>query len=230
MLKNQFYWSISKDMKKCIILANGKPPHKSVIEYLNKKNYSTLICADGGANSARKLKINPDFIIGDLDSINKTTLSKFKFSSRIIQIKRQNDTDVEKCLKFVIRKKFDEAVLLGVTGNRLDHTLCNIGIVLKFFTRIKLRIIAENSILTPYKGNIELKTNPNETISLYGFDKKTKLSSSDFKYPLINVSLPFGKKESTSNVVLSDCLHIKVKGGIIFIIRDYKTIKKYDLL
>jgi thiamine pyrophosphokinase len=217
-------------MKKCIVLANGKPPHKSVIEYLKKKDYSTLICADGGANSTRKLKITPDFIIGDFDSISETTLYKFKLSSKIIQIKRQNDTDVEKCLKFAIQKKFDEAVLLGVTGNRLDHTFCNLGIVLKFFNRIKLRIIAENSILTPYTGNIELKTHPNETISLYGFDKKTKLNASGLKYPLKNVSLPFGKKESTSNMALSNSLHIKVKGGLIFIIRDYQTIKKYDLL
>ena len=217
-------------MKKCIILANGKPPHKSIIEYLKEKNYSILICADGGANSARKLKITPDFIIGDLDSISETTLKKFKSRSRIIQINRQNDTDVEKCLKFAIRKKFDEAILLGVTGNRLDHTFCNLGIVIKFFDRIKLKIIAENSILTPYTGDIELKTHLNETISLYGFDKKTKLSSNELKYTLKNVSLPFGKKESTSNIALSNPLHIKVIGGIIFIIRDYQTIKKYDLL
>ncbi len=217
-------------MKKCIILANGKPPHKSVIEYLKKKNYLTLLCADGGTNSAGRLKIIPDFIIGDFDSISEPTLNKFKSSSKIIQIKRQNDTDVEKCLKFAIRKKFNEAILLGVTGNRLDHTFCNLGIVLKFFNRIKLGIIAENSILTPYTGNIELKTHPNETISLYGLDNKTKIKSFELKYPLKNVTLPFGKKESTSNVALSNPLHIQVKGGIIFIIRDYQTIKKYDLL
>ena len=217
-------------MKKCIILANGKPPHKSVIEYLKKKNYSTLICADGGANSAKRLKINPDYIIGDFDSINESTLNKFKLISKIIQIKRQNDTDVEKCLKFAIRKKFNEAILLGVTGNRLDHTFCNLGIVLKFFNKIKLRIIAENSILTPYTGDIKLRTHPNETISLYGFDKKTKIKSKDLKYPLKNISLPFGKKESTSNIALSNSLHLQVTGGIIFIIRDYQTVKRYDLL
>ena len=217
-------------MKKCIILANGKTPQRSVIEYLKKKNYSTLICADGGANSARKLKILPDFIIGDLDSIDYQSLTKFKKSSKIIQIKRQNDTDVEKCLKFAIKKKFTESVLLGVTGNRLDHTFCNLGIVIKFYNRIKLRIIAENSILTPYTGKIELKTYPDETISLYGFDKKTKIFSRDLKYPLKNISLPFGEKESTSNIALTNSTKINISGGIIFVIRDYHKVKKYDLL
>ena len=217
-------------MKKCIILANGKTPQRSVIEYLKKKNYSTLICADGGANSARKLKILPDFIIGDLDSIDYQSLTKFKKSSKIIQIKRQNDTDVEKCLKFAIKKKFTESVLLGVTGNRLDHTFCNLGIVIKFYNRIKLRIIAENSILTPYTGKFELKTYPDETISLYGFDKKTKIFSRDLKYPLKNISLPFGEKESTSNIALTNSTKINISGGIIFVIRDYHKVKKYDLL
>jgi len=217
-------------MKKCIILANGKSPQLSVIEYLKKKNYSTLICADGGANSANKLKIVPDFILGDFDSIDKQTLNKFKANSKIIQIKRQNDTDVEKCLKFAIKKKFNEAVLLGVTGNRLDHTFCNLGIVIKFYDKIKLGIIAENSILTPYTGKVELKTYPGETISLYGFDKKTKIYSRDLKYPLKNISLPFGEKESTSNIALTSSTKINITGGIIFIIRDYYTVKTYDLL
>ena len=217
-------------MNKCIILANGKSPQLSVIEYLKKKNYSTLICADGGANSANKLKIVPDFILGDFDSIDKQTLNKFKANSKIIQIKRQNDTDVEKCLKFAIKKKFSEAVLLGVTGNRLDHTFCNLGIVIKFYDKIKLGIIAENSILIPYIGKVELKTYPGETISLYGFDKKTKIYSRDLKYPLKNISLPFGEKESTSNIALTSSTKINITGGIIFLIRDYYTVKKYDLL
>ena len=217
-------------MKKCLILANGKPPNKSVIEYLKKKNYSTLICADGGANSADKLKIVPDFIIGDFDSVNKQTLNKFNVSSKIIQIKRQNDTDIEKCLKFAIKNKFTESILLGVTGNRLYHTFCNLGIVIKFYNKIKLKIVAENSILTPYTGRIDLKTYPGETISLYGFDKKTKIYSKDLKYPLKNISLPFGQKESTSNIALNNSTKIKITGGIIFVIRDYHIVKKYDLL
>ncbi|MCK7517698.1 MAG: hypothetical protein MZV64_08270 [Ignavibacteriales bacterium] len=55
-------------MKKCLIIANGKSPTKKVVEYFYSKGFNTIICADGGANSARKLGIIPDFIIGDLDS------------------------------------------------------------------------------------------------------------------------------------------------------------------
>lgn len=213
-------------MKKCLILANGKPPKKSIINFLKKKNYSTLICADGGANKARKLNLIPDFIIGDLDSIEKTTLKYFNNKSEIIKLERQNDTDVEKCLKFAISKKFQEVILLGVTGDRLDHTFCNLGIVIKFFNEINLKIIAENSVLIPYKNNVILHTVPDETISLYGFDERTKITSEGLKYPLNNAALPFGKKESTSNQAISRKVKLKIKGGIIFLIRDIKSIMK----
>ncbi|MCH6575770.1 MAG: thiamine diphosphokinase [Bacteroidetes bacterium] len=216
-------------MKKCIILANGKSPRKSVITFFQKNGFDTLLCADGGADSALRLGLTPDYIIGDLDSISKEAIKEFKNTSKILQYKRQNDTDVEKCLKFAIKNKFNEALLIGVTGNRLDHTLCNIGIVLKFFNKIKLSLLAENSYLKHDTGDVRLQTQKSEIISLYGFDKKTKITSKGLKYPLKNISLPFGDKESTSNVSTSNSIQLKIRKGIIFIIRDFNFIKKYDL-
>lgn len=216
-------------MKKCIILANGKPPKKSVITFFQKRNYKKLICADGGANSALKMDLVPDVIIGDLDSISPAALNEFKSISKVIRLKRQNDTDVEKCLKYAISKGYDEALLVGMTGNRLDHTFCNLGIVLKFFPKINISFVAENSYLKPYNRKAELKTYKGETISVYGFDRKTKISSVGLEFPLKNISLPFGEKESTSNIVTSDKVELKISNGVIFVIRNVKTMMKYDL-
>ena len=216
-------------MKKCIVLANGKPPKKSLITFFQQKDFKTLICADGGANSALKMKLIPDYIIGDLDSISSVALKRLGNASKIIQLKRQNDTDVEKCLKYAIKKNYTEALLVGVTGNRLDHTFCNLGIVLKFFPQINISLIAEDSFLKPYAGSVKLKTFPGETISLYGFDRKTKIISKGLKYPLNNVPLPFGERESTSNVAAGKKVELNISGGVIFVIRDVNQMIKYDL-
>lgn len=213
-------------MKKCIIIANGKAPRKSVLEYLVQQGYTKIICADGGANSAMRLGIVPDFIIGDLDSISERALKYFGSKSEIFRVPRQNDTDVEKCLKFAIRKGYKEAVLVGVTGDRLDHTFCNLGIVLKFFHRISLKIVAEKSLLSAHSGNADLLTAPGETISVYGFDAKTKITSSGLKYPLKNTALPFGTRESTSNVAVGNKVVLKIKNGIIFVIRDFNRVRR----
>ncbi len=82
-------------MKKCIILANGKSPKKKeIISYISK-NYD-LICADGGANSAYKLGIIPNFIVGDLDSIKPKVKKFFKEYSVII---KDSNQDLNRCTK-----------------------------------------------------------------------------------------------------------------------------------
>jgi thiamine pyrophosphokinase len=217
------------EKNKCIILANGKPPAKSVLSFLNNNGYSILICADGGANSARKLNVFPNYIIGDLDSITNYTLKYYTEKTQIIKIKRQNDTDVEKCIKFAIKKKLNDIILTGVTGDRLDHTFCNLGIVIKFSHLVNIRIVAESSLLAPYTGNVNLRTCSGETISLYGFDSKTRILSEGLYYPLKNIALPFGIKESTSNLAKGNNIKLRISGGVIFVIRDLKTVIKNDL-
>ncbi len=217
-------------MKKCIILANGSPPKKNVLTFLKRLNYSTLICADGGANSAFKMNITPDFIIGDLESVTDKTIKRFGTTSKIIKIKRQNDTDVEKCLKYAIKNNFSAAILTGATGNRLDHTICNLGIILKFYHLIKIRLIAEDSLLVPYSGKVKINTVPGETISIYGFNRKTKITSSGLKYPLNNSILPFGESESTSNKAMTNNVQLDINGGIVFLIRDFNTARQHGFI
>jgi len=217
-------------MKKAIILANGDPPSRTQIKYLQKIGFNKIICADGGANYAKMLNIVPDVIIGDLDSISKNTLEHYSKKSKIIQYKRQNDTDVEKAIKYLINKKYEHIILLGATGDRLDHTICNLGIVLKFFNKIKISILHKKSFLAAYNRNSKLITIPGETISIYGFNNKTKIKSKGLKYPINYSVLPFGEKESTSNIAVEKHIELFIKGGIIFVIREFNVLKKHDLI
>lgn len=215
-------------MKKCLILANGKPPRKSDIKYFQKCGYSTLICADGGANSAKKLELAPDYIVGDFDSISKETLKYYKNKSQVKKVSRQNDTDVEKALKLAIQKNFTEAILLGATGDRLDHLFCNIGILLKFNTKIDVSIFHDKSFMKVYSGKVKVDTDVGETISLYGIDSKTKITSKGLRYPLKNTALPFGVKESTSNVAAKKSIHLKITSGKILVVREFSVLKRND--
>lgn len=217
-------------MKRCVILANGKPPKKVIINYFLSKLKYDLFCADGGANTALKLKLIPKTILGDFDSAMPETLAFYKNKAEIIQVKRQNDTDVEKCLKYAIKADYSEAVLIGVTGDRLDHSFCNLGIVLKFADKIKVKLAAENSFLESFSGKVNLNTSINEIISIYGFDKKTKISTKGLKYPLANEPLPFGIRESTSNVAVSTEIELVIKNGTMFVVRDIYGMMKNGFL
>ncbi len=217
-------------MKKCQLIANGDLPAKVHLDYLAGIGYRQIFCADGGANSASKLNIIPDYIIGDLDSVYPEVILRFINNSTIIKYRRQDDTDVEKALKYMIKLGFGEVVLSGATGDRLDHSFCNMGIVLKFFDRIKIYILHKTSVLAAFTGKIRMKTIPGETISVYGFDDKTKISSKGLKYPLKNISLPFGKKESTSNEALGSEVTLDISGGEIFVIREVENLVNNDFI
>ncbi|MGE5680820.1 MAG: thiamine diphosphokinase [Bacillota bacterium] len=213
-------------MKKCIIIANGKTPKKNIIPFLQKNGYTTIFCADGGANSARKLGIIPDYIIGDLDSISPENLKYFSVKTRVKKIKGQDDTDVEKCLKFAINAKFSQCVLLGVIGDRLDHSFGNLSIAKRYSDFISIVIISDKSILSVCKGNMKLNTRAGETISIYGFDTKTKITTRGLKYQIQNEPFPFGEKESTSNEALGTEVDLTIKHGKVFVIRSLSELMK----
>lgn len=201
-----------------------------MLQKLIDSGYSNIFCADGGANIAYKLNIIPDYIIGDLDSAKPEVIEYFKDKSKILLSKGEEDTDVEKVLKFVIKKNYKEAVLLGATGDRLDHSFGNIGILLKYYGAIKIKLIHRNSVAEVHSGKTFLKTDHGEIISIYGFDGKTKFISSGLKYPLNNISLKFGEREGTSNEALGSEVMLQIKGGKALIIRDLKLSVKHGLL
>ncbi|GAB4139042.1 MAG: thiamine diphosphokinase [Ignavibacteriales bacterium] len=206
--------------KKALIVANGFQQKKALIKKLNKLGFDFVVAADGGANNLMKINVIPDVVIGDFDSIESSTLNWAKKKSKLIQINRQNDTDVEKAIKYLIKEKFTEAIILGGTGDRLDHSIANIGFIIKYSNRIKLFLIHINSILYTISQATEFNVKKGETISLYAFDPKTKLTSSGLKYKLNNSSLMFGEKDSTSNVAASDKIKIEAKDGIAVIVRN----------
>ncbi|MCK9280350.1 MAG: thiamine diphosphokinase [Melioribacteraceae bacterium] len=213
-----------------LIIGNGKTPVKKEINYLGEIGYDTIICADGGANYTYKNKIIPDFIIGDLDSIDKNVYKYYKDKSKIIHIKRQNDTDIEKVIKFLISKKEKKALLIGGTGDRIDHSICNLSIICKYFNQIEISILHENTFLIPIKGMHTYKSFKGEIVSLFGFDKKLRVTTKGLKYKLNNDSLVFGVNESLSNISTANNFTINAEKGIVFVIRNYEKMKKYDLL
>lgn len=219
-----------RKQKKAIIIGNGKAPKIKELDFFIKEGFSFIVAADGGANTAFKLGLIPDLVIGDFDSIREDVLEYFSDKTELKQIKRQSDTDIEKGIKFLIRKKFSDAVLLGASGNRLDHTFCNIGNILKYKGKINIHLFHEKTIATVYEKSVRLKTKVGETISIYGIDNKTFISTSGLKYPLKNETLPFGVRGGTSNEAVADEVLIEISGGKVIVMREFSLLRKNALL
>lgn len=207
-------------MKRVVILSNGNPPKKQVLlQHVQLADF--FICADGGANIAAKYRVKPDFIIGDLDSVTEATLNKFK-DVEVRRIREQNSTDLEKALSYAVSKQYDDILVLGATGGRIDHEVGNLSALAKFSRKVKIKFVDEYGELLPIIREQEFNLRPGTTLSLIPLSLCEGIVTSGLKWNLKNESLRLGFRESTSNVVVSSPIKIKIRNGdlIVFIIYD----------
>jgi thiamine pyrophosphokinase len=88
-----------------------------------------IICADGGQTVARKLGIRPDCVIGDFDS----TFDTEEFDCLYITYPAEKDlTDTEAALGHASEIGAKKVRILGGIGGRLDHTMGNVSLLLKY--------------------------------------------------------------------------------------------------
>ncbi|EJO5347928.1 thiamine diphosphokinase [Clostridium botulinum] len=206
---------------KAIIIAGGKPPSKKLLQQ-EMKDSSYVICADSGANCLYKYDIVPDFILGDMDSIDKKIFSYFKEKGVYIDKypKDKDFTDGLIALNKAIDLKVDTVVLLGCTGNRIDHILGNLGfleICLK--NNIKAYIKDENNEIFLTDKDISLEPRKSNYFSLQAYGANVDgVTLYNAKFPLENYTLKMGDTLTTSNEFTDGTLHIKFKNGTLIII------------
>ena len=173
-----------------------------------------LVAVDGGANRLRDLKMVPDFVIGDMDSIDRLDYLSEKHTE-IIHISEQNSTDFDKSLRTFIGNNLILAV--GFLGRRNDHLLSCLSTVLRNPTK---KIILLNSydviFLMPKKFLVSLPVSTR--ISLYPFSAVKGIKSSGLKYPIDDISFsPFGVV-GVSNQTINERVEIEVNSQKMLII------------
>jgi thiamine pyrophosphokinase len=200
-----------------LIIANGTLPSKNMVKKF-VSSADVIICADGGANAARKFNITPDIILGDFDSITTATKKYFKTVPQLF-IANQNSTDLEKAICYCIVKKIPSATIIGATGNRIDHSTGSLGCFKKFGHLIEMKIIDTVGELTLIRKKVTIKTKRKEKISLIPLERCEGISTRNLKYALKNESLELGIREGISNESTANSIAVSVKKGMLLLYR-----------
>ena len=85
-----------------------------------------FVYCDGGLKHAEELGRKPDLIVGDFDSCEKPETD----TETIVLPCEKDDTDTVYAVKEAVRRGFREFLLIGVVGERFDHTFGNISVLL----------------------------------------------------------------------------------------------------
>ncbi|MAG18056.1 MAG: thiamine diphosphokinase [Candidatus Diapherotrites archaeon] len=208
-------------VKKAVIICNGSVNTKHLYSHISKGDF--IVCADGGANKLIKTKFEPDLIIGDMDSISKNALKKFK-GVELIKFPREKDkVDLELALDYCIENKFREINIMGALGSRADMTLTNVFILTQIPKNIEAKIIHENQEIYLVPKKLSIKGVPHEAISLFPLKGDVKgLTLKGFKYELENYTLRFGIGIGISNEFKKKKVSITFKDGTLLCVHFRK--------
>lgn len=108
--------------KTCYIVGAGD---NSGTNFLKKEN-DYVIAADGGLKTLQEMNIVPDMIMGDFDSLGYVPDGENVIRHEVMK----DDTDMMLAVKFAMDKGYENIVIYGGTGGRVDHTFSNIQTML----------------------------------------------------------------------------------------------------
>ena len=112
-------------MKRCVIVGGADISNYGFIrEKLYLDDY--VIFCDSGLKHLEQLQVRPSLIVGDFDSHENPHLDV----ETIVLPCEKDDTDTVYAVKEAVKRGFDDFLLIGVVGARLDHTLGNVSILL----------------------------------------------------------------------------------------------------
>jgi thiamine pyrophosphokinase len=174
-----------------------------------------LLCADGGANTVRRYGAEPDAVVGDLDSASAETLGAISADRRVRVDADNSGTDLNKVLTHAVHLGVTEAVLLGVTGRRTDHTLWNLSLLKRFSKQMQLRITDDycHIYLLGEQSVTRFAAIVGQRLSLSPLDGAAHgVTTKGLRWELTAAELVPGVRDGISNEVVQSPVCIEVRG------------------
>lgn len=206
-----------------LILTGGNVNTEFLKKILEENKFETIIAADKGLEALNKINVMPNYIIGDFDSVNKTTLNQYENKNiEITYLKPEKDfTDTHMAIKLAIEKRAKHITIIGATGTRMDHTLANIHVLNEALqNNVPTEIINENNIIMLINRKVKLIKNTNyKYVSIIPLTTKiTGVTLKGFKYNIENATINLGESIGVSNEQIEQEALIEIKEGIAILI------------
>lgn len=205
-------------MKRCVIVGGADINN---YEYIKSclRNDDFIVFCDSGLKRLESLQVKPGLIVGDFDSHDNPHLDV----ETIVLPCEKDDTDTVFAVKEAIKRGFDDFLLIGVVGARLDHTLGNVSILLYLDALGK-----KGTIIDDYSEMEIVSNEPAYICDQYTFFSLLNISGiakgitiENAKYLLDNAEITCEYQFGVSNEVLrGKVAKITVKEGKLLLIKD----------
>lgn len=206
-------------MERCVIVGGADIKNYGFIrEKLCADDY--VVFCDSGLKHLEQLQAKPSLIVGDFDSHENPHLDV----ETIVLPCEKDDTDTVFAVKEAIKRGFEDFLLIGVVGARLDHTLGNVSILLYLDSLGKKCCIiddySEMEIVSDEPVSICDQYSFFSLLNITGCAKGITITGA--KYPLVDAEISCEYQYGVSNEVLpGETATVSVKHGKLLLIRIY---------
>jgi len=176
-----------------------------------------LIAADGGEKLLASAGLKPDVVIGDMDSAALEAKDTSPDVQRIAWPASKDKSDAELAVEHALGQGYDQVILLGAVGGRLDHTLGNVALAAKYPGRVALLDGDSTLVAADRFEECVLHGRTGTVVSLIPFGRKAaKVWTSGLKYPLQHEELRPGT-HGVSNELCEAEARVRVLEGVLLV-------------
>ena len=210
-----------------VLIVGGGPLDMDQLKAELSRKPDFIVCADRGGGYLLELGLYPDILVGDFDSLPAQQLyllSKAQENARtaIRQYPSAKDqTDMELAMDLALDRVPESIRILGGLGGRIDHTLGNIGLLLRALSSgVEAHLLDPKHDLTVTDKKIDLRKQGEDwSVSLVPLTRVVHgVTTVGLKYPLLSESLFLDKTRGIHNEFLDENVTIELKEGILLVV------------
>ena len=203
---------------RAIIFANGRLTDVQKTRDLLRGD-DLIIAVDGGTRHAWEVGVDPQRVIGDLDSLTPAEEERLRSSSAQITSfsPRKDETDLELALLRAASEGAESIVVLAALGGRLDQTIANLLLLaLPELDGIDVRVVEGAQVAFLVRDEASIEGQPGDTVSLIplGGDA-VGVSTEGLEWHLDGDTLRFGPARGVSNVLTAERASVRVQQGLL---------------
>ena len=184
-----------------------------------ESNFEEIIAVDSGIEHLLNLSLNPNTLIGDLDSISKKSLDEVKKNGvKILAFNSNKDqTDFELALNYLEEAEKSKVYIIGGESGEIDH-LISIFLLIpskSFFENI-IWLYGDKRII--FRQKIELNIKKLTKFSIIPLSDLTNLSIDGAEWNLDNKDIQFGETLTLRNSTNEEQVNIRCDKGVFALI------------
>jgi len=200
---------------RALVIAHGEPPSAGLLQELAAAA-DLVVAADGGALVALDAGITPDAVVGDLDTMDQFPEAPVP-RERFVRDPDPMTTDLEKAVRFALKRGAERVDVAAAGGGRGDHALANLSVLAVFRDH---EVVLHDDLFEVWlvRGRTEVRGEPGTVVSLIAPGGCRGVTTRGLRWELQDADLPFSPR-GVHNELVGERAEVEVRDGVLLVFR-----------